>query len=320
MKNQNTFADNYLFITKMFVFIMLLFLSGENIANDGCDCNGTVVKFNWEDDEFVLEEDHHANGIEIFDVQLDEEGEPICVTWISHDNWVMSVCIKAGVDGNFPTSYPSPGSDGETNCKEGQNAISHIEFCIDGPLPVEMTSFSANVSNNLAQLNWETATEVNNYGFEIQKSADIKLWDNIGFVEGHGNSNSPKYYSFTDNSTNISGTYSYRLKQVDIDGSFDYSDIVEITVSAPLNFNLNQNYPNPFNPTTTINYSIPEDGFVTLSIYDVLGNEVAQIENGNKVAGSYSNSFDASKLTSGLYFYTIRVGNFVETKKMILMK
>lgn len=206
---------------------------------------------------------------------------------------------------------------------DGESQTASVEFEIeldcDEPLPVELTSFSVNVSNNIAQLNWETATEVNNYGFEIQRQSENSLWGKVGFVEGHGNSNSPKHYSFND-AVSHNGEYSYRLKQIDIDGQYEYSDVIETKLSVTNEFVLNKNYPNPFNPTTMITYSIPQDGIVVLSIYDVLGNEVAILENGYKAAGSYSNSFDATNLTSGIYFYTIRFGNYFDTNKMLLMK
>ena len=202
-----------------------------------------------------------------------------------------------------------------------------------GVLPVELTSFSANITNNNIQLMWETATEVNNYGFEVERqnvtqiastSADksnlSNEWIKVAFVNGHGNSNSPKFYSFNDKSLESSGKYFYRLKQIDIDGTFEYSDQIEADLGLPQNYKLSQNYPNPFNPTTLVSFSIPSDGLVNLAIYDVLGNEVEQLENGFKSAGNYSYLFDASKLTSGIYFYTIRSGKFVETKKMLLMR
>ncbi len=208
------------------------------------------------------------------------------------------------------------------------------------PLPVELTTFTAAISNNSVELSWQTATEVNNYGFEIERSvgscvtqiasnlSNNEKWEKIAFIEGHGNSNSPKYYSYSDNSLESSGNYSYRLKQVDIDGTFEYSDVIEANLGLPKKFKLDQNYPNPFNPSTSISYSIPSDGRVTLAIYDILGNEVAQLENGNKSAGTYSHSFDASQLTSGIYFYTLSSTDlesssgqdFVQTKKMLLMK
>ncbi|MBK7105505.1 MAG: T9SS type A sorting domain-containing protein [Ignavibacteriae bacterium] len=203
--------------------------------------------------------------------------------------------------------------------------LNFVDPCPSSPLPVELTSFTLNLSENKIELNWETATEVNNYGFEIERLKTNLIiknseWEKIGFVEGHGNSNSPKYYSFKDNLLETSGKYSYRLKQIDIDGTFEYSDVVETNIGAPQNFELRQNYPNPFNPVTSITYSIPTDGHVELGIYDILGRDVAIIENGIKPAGVYTFSFDASNLTSGIYFYKIKTNNYISIKKMLLMK
>ncbi len=194
----------------------------------------------------------------------------------------------------------------------------------DSAVPVELTSFTANVNGNNVLLNWQTATEVNNYGFEIQRSAfsdQRSEWNTIGFVKGNGTSNSPKEYSFTD-IVSQSGKYSYRLKQIDIDGSYKYSDIVEVNIGTPEKFELSQNYPNPFNPSTTIEYSIPKNSVqnVQLKIYDVLGREVATLVNGKQEAGRYKVKFNANNLPSGIYFYTLRAGDFVATKKMILLK
>lgn len=187
-------------------------------------------------------------------------------------------------------------------------------------LPVELTSFNAKVtSDDFIELSWVTATEINNYGFDIQRQYQNSLWETMGFVEGYGNSNSPKYYSFRDQTVGT-GDYAYRLKQIDLDGQYELSDVVEISVQASEELTLNRNYPNPFNPTTVISYSIPNEDHVTLEIFDVLGNKISQLENGYKSAGNYSYEFDATKLTSGIYFYTLKTSNFVETKKMLLMK
>ena len=203
------------------------------------------------------------------------------------------------------------------------NSISH-EIAA---LPVELTSFSALAQNEAVNLTWETATEVNNYGFEIQRSAnvgtsrDLSLqWNKVGFVEGHGNSNSAKQYSYVDNSVRAGQSYSYRLKQIDFDGQFEYSSVVNVEVGVPMEFSLAQNYPNPFNPSTSIEYSVPSNEFVTLKVYDVLGNTVSTLVNETKEAGKYNVSFDASNLTSGIYFYSINAGGFTQVKKMMLVK
>lgn len=193
-----------------------------------------------------------------------------------------------------------------------------------GPLPVELVSFTTLVKSGDIELIWKTATEFNNYGFEIERSEKLKAestkWDKIGFVQGNGNSNSPKEYRFTDNTT-TSGSYTYRLKQLDNDGTFKYSKTVEVTVNQiPNNYSLNQNYPNPFNPSTTIAYDILKTGFVRISVYDVLGKEIKLLINEQKNPGRYEIIFDAKELAGGIYYYSIRTGEFSQSKKMILLK
>jgi hypothetical protein len=161
---------------------------------------------------------------------------------------------------------------------------------------------------------------VNNYGFEIERNVETG-WENIGFVDGHGNSNSPKNYSFKDNNLSY-GKIQYRLKQIDNDGKFEYSEIVDVNIDLPLSFELSQNYPNPFNPTTKIGFRIPigTSGIVSLKVYDILGREVATLVNEEKSAGIYEVEFNAESLSSGIYFYRLQTGNFVDTKKFTLMK
>ncbi len=190
------------------------------------------------------------------------------------------------------------------------------------PLPVELTSFSAATNGSTVNLSWNTATEINNYGFEIQKSgvgSQKTEWSAIGFVNGNGNSNSPKNYSFIDDNV-TAGKYSYRLKQIDNDGQFEYSKTVEVNLGAPKKFELSQNYPNPFNPTTTISYNIPEATNVKLTIFNILGQEIRTLVNEFKEAGVHTVNFNASELNSGLYIYKLQAGTFTLTKKMTLIK
>ncbi len=200
--------------------------------------------------------------------------------------------------------------------------------------PVELFGFTANVVNNSKiKLDWTTATEINNKGFDIERSSDKTNWRLIGFKEGNGTTIETHNYSFTDDllGTNSSKLY-YRLKQIDYDGSFEYSDVVEVDI-APSTYSLSQNYPNPFNPTTKIKFTIPPVGTrdrvsVQLKVYDVLGKEVATLVNEEKPSGEYEIEFNGSDLTSGIYFFHLEAVDpesspgqgFVETKKMILMK
>jgi len=193
------------------------------------------------------------------------------------------------------------------------------DFQLGEPLPVELSSFTAFVNGASVVLNWRTETEVGNYGFEILRCAQNDVWVELGFVEGHGNSNSPKNYTFEDESP-PTGMVQYRLKQIDTDGKFAYSDVVRVEVGIPSKFELKQNYPNPFNPTTNIVYNLPVDGFVTLKIYDVIGNEVETIVNENKKAGRYVIAFNGSNIASGVYFCRISAGKYSTSIKMMLVK
>ncbi len=187
-------------------------------------------------------------------------------------------------------------------------------------LPVELTSFEASVKDNTVKLLWETTTEVNNYGFEVERSNDNIIFSKIGFVSGHGNTNSIKKYFFEQ--TNLeNGIYYFRLKQMDSDGGSSFSNTIQVMVNhIPNNFSLNQNYPNPFNPTTQIRWQSPVSGWQTLKVYDVLGNEVAALVDEFRDAGFYEINFDASQLSSGVYIYKLSTVDFTETKKMILSK
>ncbi|HCY75889.1 MAG TPA: hypothetical protein DHV28_08195 [Ignavibacteriales bacterium] len=195
---------------------------------------------------------------------------------------------------------------------------------IANPLPVELSSFSASIIGSSVKLNWRTETEVNNYGFEIERKvgsgqSSVGNFEKIGFVNGNGNSNSPKSYSFEDNGL-TPGEYSYRIKQIDNDGQFEYSKTIEVDFNSPKLFELSQNYPNPFNPKTTIRFSIPEAGNVKISLYNPLGQEVSTILNEVRESGTHIVNFDASELNSGMYIYKLESGSFIQTRKMILLK
>ncbi len=187
-------------------------------------------------------------------------------------------------------------------------------------VPVELVSFSAEVYSSDVTLSWITATEVNNYGFEIERrSSETGQWLNIGFVNGSGTSTEIRYYSFNDNSLSV-GKYYYRLKQIDFDGNYTYSNEVEVNIIPVNEFALMQNYPNPFNPGTKIAFSIPNSSFVSLKVYDVLGNEIRTLINNDLREGSYEVEFTATELPSGVYFYNLTAGGFSQTLKMNLLK
>jgi len=186
-------------------------------------------------------------------------------------------------------------------------------------LPVELSSFTATANNEKVILNWRTETELNNHGFDIERSLDKNSWKKISFVDGNGNSNVPQNYSFTDDYPPFGKVY-YRLKQIDNDGKFEYSNVINIDLNAASNVVLHQNYPNPFNPTTRIEYSLPKGSHVSLKVYDLLGREVVTLKNELQAAGKYSVEFNGSNLASGIYFYVLVADNFTVSRKMNMMQ
>ncbi len=196
-------------------------------------------------------------------------------------------------------------------------------------LPVELSSFTSSMSARNLVLKWETATEKNNYGFEIERKQvpltvpgakpGTAVFAKIGFVEGSGTTNAPKRYSFDDRNIQP-GKFAYRLKQIDRDGNFEYSQEIEVIVSAPKIFALEQNYPNPFNPSTTINYQLPVAKHVSLKIYDAIGREAATLVDEVKDAGYYSVQFDGARFSSGIYFARLISDNKTQIRKLMLLK
>ena len=206
-----------------------------------------------------------------------------------------------------------------------------------GGVPVELVSFTAESVDNGVQIKWTTASELNNLGFEIERRTDDENWRTIGFVEGKGTTTEIQNYYYADDLYGVNESkFYYRLKQIDFNGKYEYSDEVEV-IKIPSSFSLEQNYPNPFNPSTKIKFTIPtppsssplvkgrnEVGFVTLKVYDVLGNEIATLVNEEKLAGEYEVEFNTSSInhhpSSGIYFYQLNSGEFIQTKKMLMIK
>ncbi len=266
----------------------------------------------------------------------------------SNDTVYWEFSYTAPITLGFDTLYAvgnSVNDDGIPNSFDkwnfSENTPIHI---VEHIVPVELTSFTATAELNSVSLNWQTATETNNSGFEIerkqvgspQSSVGNQDWNQIAFVPGFGTTTEQKSYSFVDENLSA-GTYQYRLKQLDFDGSFEYSNTIEVEITSPTEFALAQNYPNPFNPTTKIKYTIPSvtlrqaqgDILVSLKVFDVLGNEVATLVNETQQPGIYEVEFNvgqAISLSSGVYYYQLRVYpvsgavSFVETKKMILLR
>jgi hypothetical protein len=219
----------------------------------------------------------------------------------------------------YGTQFSACWGNGFTANSGSQGNFAVVRLTTDDPVPVELTSFTASVNSNNVLLEWTTATEINNYGFEVERKAENSEYEMVGFVTGSGTTTETRSYVFTD-ATVPEGKYLYRLKQTDFDGSFNYCNEVEVEVIAPAIFALDQNYPNPFNPSTNINFSIAEASVVKIAVYNLLGQEVAELVNEFKAAGLHTVNFDASEFPSGAYFYSIETPQFRQTRKMLLTK
>ncbi|MBL1212204.1 MAG: T9SS type A sorting domain-containing protein [Ignavibacteriae bacterium] len=202
--------------------------------------------------------------------------------------------------------------------------ISNTNFQIDAPVPVELVSFRGFTINNGVYLEWKTATELNNYGFEIERSIDDQNFEKAAFIQGNGNSNVNHDYSYTDRPSG-SGKFFYRLKQLDFNGSHEYSNTIEVDLGMPKEYSLSQNHPNPFNPSTVIEFTLPTEAKVSIKVYNTIGQELIEVVNDNFLAGVNRASFNAISFASGIYYYTINAegadgSNFITSKKMILLK
>ncbi len=229
-------------------------------------------------------------------------------------------------------TYPSPSGtyEGAWGCypffPSGTVIISDIntglyvfDFLLDNNTPVELNSFTFTVNSSSITLNWSTATETNNRGFELERSLDNIKWNKIAFIEGKGNSSVPVDYSFTDKFP-LQGKSYYKLVQTDFNGDHKSYSSVEVNYSGPQQYSLKQNYPNPFNPSTKIEFSIPQSGNVNISVFNMLGQKVKELINKNLNAGNHSVTFDAKTLSSGIYIARINSGGFTKNIKMNLIK
>jgi len=237
--------------------------------------------------------------------------DPVNNTWASGTNMINSLTFFAGAVVNDKIYVFGGTADWVTGPGEVWEYNPYI--------PVELTSFNGNVINGKVILEWKTATELNNYGFEIQRKALGGDFATIAFVKGRGTTTQQNEYSFTDKNLE-EGKYFYRLKQLDFNGAFEYSNIIEVEVRTLDKFTLEQNYPNPFNPTTIVGYVLQEKSNVKLKLLNAIGEEMAVLVNEEQEKGYHKVEFDGSNLSSGVYFYRIQAGNFIETKKLILMR
>jgi hypothetical protein len=253
-------------------------------------------------------------------------GRNLALSWDSLDNNGKNLATaQAWKSTNNGTSWSAAGSTQDISTSAPPSiTVSTTSFSkwtvsdASNSLPVELVTFSANSNDAGVELDWKTATEINNNGWDIEKYNGSD-WNKIGFVKGSGSTLNPKEYSFTDQSA-LYGKYQYRLKQIDFNGTFKYSNVVEVNnANEKLSFNLG-NYPNPFNPTTTIRFELPVSSFVDISVYNILGQKVATLLNERMEKGIYQRSFGGNNMASGTYIYKLTAGNVSIVKKMLLLK
>ena len=338
-----------------------VYVTGEAFFEPGAGSDYATVKYDaFGTEQWVARYNGPGSATDIANAIVLNDGGNVYITGGSRgtagDDDFATIKYNSAGDEQWIIRYSSQGNDvfdiasaiaiNETNnvyvtgrsSQTGGQLITTIKYT-EVPVPVELVSFTANVNAGVVTLNWITASEINNLGFEIQrlqehKITGLKNWEVVGFVDGNGTTTGTSAYSFNDEAE--PGKYFYRLKQIDFDGTFEYSNEIEVEVRIPGSFVLYQNYPNPFNPGTVISYRLQLSGNVTLKVYDVLGNEIATLINEHKSPGTYKTEFNSSshsglsgirQLPGGLYFYTLTVRpelgtgqGFSETKKMILLK
>ena len=265
-------------------------------------------------------------------------GASILLTWTNGSiNTLFTVPVNQTGSGfgQFSLATPSfvTGSDWQFVVSPGTDITNHVSFYYnsstgtDVPLPVELTNCMA-VANRLnTELKWTTATETNNFGFDIERKAvstqlsAVSVWTKIGFVPGNGTSTTPRQYSYVDEDL-ATGSYDYRIKQIDKSGSFKYSTVMQVEIgNVPQALTLANNYPNPFNPSTSLEFTVPNDGWATLKVYNSIGEEVATLFDAQATAGRIVQArFDASRLPSGAYFARLQYDGKSLMTKMLFMK
>ncbi len=283
------------------------------------------------DEFYVRTEDQNGNGISISNIQLSISQGTINFSTVNTDASGNSpeVTVSGTSTGIITAEASAIYPQGITyTCPGSQRLVIAEPVVVEkvteedwGALPVELSAFTYRVTNRNVTLNWTTVSEFNNSGFSIErKTAEGNEWSSVGNVSGNGTTNSTNYYSYTDKNV-VTGKYNYRLKQTDFNGNFEYHNLeLAIEVGTPSDFNLSQNYPNPFNPTTKIDFDIVTDGFVSLKIYNSSGKEIATLVNNCTVAGYHSVTFDATGLSSGIYYYKLETNGFSKVMKMALVK
>jgi hypothetical protein len=288
-----------------------------------CTAGGDQIKSQLVSDgnngAYITWEDHRNSGNA--DIYVQRIGSNAALNWSAN-----GVAVS---DANYDQLNPSIVSNGNQGAFvvwqdfRGGNDFDIVTYGFNTALPVELASFSSLVNGRDVKMKWVTVSELNNTGFDIERKSLNDVWTKIGFAAGNGTVNTLTEYNFEDKNLQT-GKYSYRLKQIDYNGNYEYHNLTNLVdIGTPSKFNLLQNYPNPFNPVTQINFEIPVDAMVNITVFDMSGREVKTLVNEMRTAGFYTVQFNASGISSGLYFYRITTnGNekFTMTKKLMVIK
>jgi hypothetical protein len=294
---------------------------GRNLYNNGTG----MFSFNSGNILFTNSQTGDFNGDGIIDILASIFSAPLQTSLNKGNGDFTRFIGNIGHFARFSTSADFD-NDGDLDVAIKEYGSNQIAILLNGdvPLPVELNSFVSETKTNTVNLKWSTSSEENNSGFDIERST-VKgqtpgEWIKISFIQGHGTTSSQINYEFIDRNLN-SGKYKYRLKQIDFNGNFKYYVLAnEVVIGSPEKYELSQNYPNPFNPVTHLGFGISNSGFVSLKVYDVLGNEIKTLVNEIKPAGYYEVEFNGSNLPSGIYYYKIETESFSQVKKMMIVK